>query len=139
MEGVSAMDVAASERVDRMGIPADLRILLVEDEAIIAMTAEDMLADMGCMVVETASTLADALRMAESDGFDIALLDVNLAGEDSAPVADRLKALGKPFLFTTGYGSAGMNTTHVDVPVVMKPYQIAQLEEGIGAALKGLA
>lgn len=119
-----------------MGLPADLRILLVEDEAIIAMTAEDMLADIGCTVVETATTLSDALRMAEGDGFDIALLDVNLAGEDSGPVADRLKALGKPFLFTTGYGSSGMNTTHVDVPVVMKPYQISQLEEGIGAALQ---
>ena len=118
-----------------MSIPADLRVLLVEDEAIIAMTAEDMLADIGCTVVETATTLADALRMAEGDGFDVALLDVNLAGEDSGPVADRLKALGKPFLFTTGYGSDGMHTEH-DVPVVMKPYQIAQLEEGIGAALR---
>ena len=118
-----------------MGIPADLRVLLVEDEAIIAMTAEDMLADIGCTVVETASTLADALRMAEGDGFDVALLDVNLAGEDSGPVADRLKALGKPFLFTTGYGSEGMQNEH-DAPVVMKPYQIAQLEEGIGAALR---
>ena len=118
-----------------MSITADLRILLVEDEAIIAMTAEDMLADIGCTVVGTATTLAEALHMAEGDGFDLALLDVNLAGEDSGPVADRLKALGRPFLFTTGYGSAGMNTTHVDVPVVMKPYQISQLEEGIGAAL----
>lgn len=132
------MDVTVSERVEGVGIPADLRILLVEDEAIIAMTAEDMLADMGCTVVDTASTLADALRMAEGDGFDIALLDVNLAGEDSRPVADRLKALGKPFLFTTGYGSAGMDTDH-GVPVVMKPYQISQLEEGIGAALRGSA
>ena len=134
MESV-AIDDSASGRVDGVSITADLRILLVEDEAIIAMTAEDMLADIGCTVVGTATTLAEALRMAEGDGFDLALLDVNLAGEDSGPVADRLKALGRPFLFTTGYGSAGMNTTHVDVPVVMKPYQISQLEEGIGAAL----
>jgi len=116
-------------------LPVDLRVLLVEDEAIIAMTAEDMLADMGCQVVEVASTLADALRCAEGDGFDVALLDVNLNGEDSRPVADRLRELGKPFLFTTGYGSSGVDGSHHDAPVVTKPYQIAQLEEGIGAAL----
>lgn len=106
---------------DGVSLPADLRVLLVEDEPIIAMTAEDMLSDLGVQVVEVAGTLADALRCAESDGFDVALLDVNLNGEDSTPVADRLRALGKPFLFTTGYGSAGVSGAHDDAVVVTKP------------------
>jgi CheY-like chemotaxis protein len=114
-----------------------VRVLLVEDEAIIAMTAEDMLEELGCEVAATASTLAEAIAAVEGGGFDIVLLDINLNGSESLPVADRLKALGRPFIFTTGYGSAGCGAGYDDVPLVTKPYQTADLEAAIRRATAG--
>ncbi|HEY0150265.1 MAG TPA: response regulator [Allosphingosinicella sp.] len=110
-------------------------VLLVEDEAIIAMTAEDMLEELGCTLAATASTLEEALARAEEQAFDVALLDINLNGEQSLPVAALLRARGTPFVFTTGYGAAGSGADYADVPLVTKPYQIADLERAIGQAL----
>ena len=112
-----------------------VRILLVEDEPIIAMTAEDMLEDLGCRVVVSAATLAEALAAADRDGFDIALLDINLNGVDSYPVAARLRADGRPFIFTTGYGPSGRDAAYAEVPLVTKPYQLGDLQAPIAAAL----
>jgi CheY-like chemotaxis protein len=114
---------------------AGLRILLVEDEAIIAMTAEDMLEELGCTVTATASSLDEALAAAENTAFDIALLDINLNGAASLPVAARLRAAGRPFVFTTGYGAAGSGAEFADVPLVTKPYQLSDLEAAIARAL----
>ena len=114
---------------------AGTRILLVEDEAIIAMTAEDMLDELGCVTVATASTLDEALAAAGAGGFDLALLDINLNGRDSLPVAARLQASGTPFVFTTGYGSGGRGEEYDSVPLVTKPYRVADLAAAIGAAL----
>src|SRR3954453_16253297 len=113
-----------------------VRILLVEDEPIIAMTAEDMLEAIRCHVVASAATLSEALAAAEQDGFDIALLDINLNGVDSYPVAARLRADGRPFIFTTGYGPSGRDPAYGDVPLVTKPYQLADLEAAIASALR---
>ncbi|HEX6376409.1 MAG TPA: response regulator [Allosphingosinicella sp.] len=110
---------------------AGLRVLLVEDEPIIAMTVEDMLEELGCTVVATAATLAAALDAVERDDFDVVLLDINLNGVESAPVADRLREAGRPFVFTTGYGAAAAR----GAPVVVKPYPIRDLEAAIAAAL----
>lgn len=112
-----------------------LRILLVEDEAIIAMTAEDMLVELGCIVATTASTLVEAMAALQNETFDIALLDINLRGEQSFPAATALRVLGRPFIFTTGYGSAGRGAEFDDVPVVTKPYQLADLEAAIRRAM----
>ena len=112
-----------------------IRVLLVEDEAIIAMTAEDMLEELGCSTFAAVSTLAEALEAAADDRFDVALLDINLNGVDSFPVADRLRQSGRPFVFTTGYGSAGRAEAYDDVPLVTKPYQLKDLESAIAAAL----
>jgi CheY-like chemotaxis protein len=112
-----------------------VRVLLVEDEAIIAMTAEDMLEELGCATVASASTLSEALAAAEIGGFDVALLDINLNGVNSLPVAERLCEAGRPFVFTTGYGAAGRGSAYEDVPLVTKPYQIGELEVAIRAAL----
>lgn len=109
------------------------RILLVEDEPIIAMTAEDMLDALGFDVVATAATLDEALAASARGGFDVALLDINLNGLESFPVADALKAEGKPFIFTTGYGAAGCGE-HRDAPLVTKPYRIADLEAALARA-----
>ena len=110
-------------------------VLLVEDEAIIAMTAEDMLEELGCTTVATASTLGEALAAAETASFDVALLDINLNGEESLPVAARLRVLGLPFVFTTGYGAPGSSRDYDDVPLVGKPYDMNDLAAAIAAAL----
>lgn len=112
---------------------AGLRILLVEDEPIIAMTAEDMLEAIGCPVVATAATVEEAMAASGRDGFDVAILDINLNGETSLPVADALKAAGRPFIFTTGYGSGGCGG-HGDVPLVAKPYRLGDLERALAVA-----
>jgi CheY-like chemotaxis protein len=112
-----------------------VRVLLVEDEAIIAMTAEDMLGELGCCVATTAATLAEAMAALEGGGFDIALLDINLRGEQSFPAATALRGRGVPFIFTTGYGSAGRGPEFDDVLVVTKPYQLADLEAAIRRAM----
>ncbi|HEX9932972.1 MAG TPA: response regulator [Allosphingosinicella sp.] len=109
------------------------RVLLVEDEPIIAMTAEDMLDALGCDVVASASTLEEALAASERGGFDVAMLDINLNGVTSLPVADRLKEAGTPFIFTTGYG-AGVCGGHTDVPLVAKPYRIIDLQAALALA-----
>lgn len=112
-----------------------VRVLLVEDEAIIAMTAEDMLEELGCVLAGTASTLEDAFACVEERAFDVALLDINLNGQQSLPVAAVLTEKGTPFVFTTGYGAAGSGADYADVPLVTKPYQITDLGTAIGEAL----
>jgi CheY-like chemotaxis protein len=113
-----------------------VRVLIVEDEAIIAMTAEDMVTELGCETVGIASTLADAMAAAGKGGFDIALLDINLNGIESLPVADRLRTAGIPFIFTTGYGNAGRGPENDQVPLVTKPYQLGDLASAMGKALE---
>jgi CheY-like chemotaxis protein len=113
------------------------RVLLVEDEAIIAMTTEDMLEELGCTVAATAASLEAAFAAARSEDYDIALLDINLNGERSLPLAAELRSAGRPFLFTTGYGPEGAGTMFADVPVVTKPYWAADLAKAIERALAG--
>ncbi|TFI56727.1 response regulator [Sphingomonas parva] len=117
-----------------MGIEGT-RVLLVEDEAIIAMTVEDMLEALGCETVATAATLNEALAAAETASFDLALLDINLNGTESLPVAARLRALGLPFVFTTGYGPTGSGPEFADAPLVTKPYDMSDLAAAIAVAL----
>ena len=84
-----------------------LKVLLIEDEGLVAMTMEDMLDDLGCEVVGSFGAVGPALEwLAGAPQFDGALLDVNLGGEMVYPVADALLALGAPFVFTTGYGAS---------------------------------
>ncbi len=112
-------------------IPHGLRILLVEDEAVIALTAEDMIDELGGIVSAHATSLPEALDRVEASEFDLALLDINLNGVMSLPVAEALRARGKPFIFTTGYGSAGAHTSFTGAPVVAKPYTLAALASAI--------
>jgi CheY-like chemotaxis protein len=82
------------------------RILAVEDDMLIRLTLEDMLADLGCEAVSTAGTIDQAVGLIDLHRFDAATLDVNLGGTSSYPVADALAARGVPFVFSTGYGGA---------------------------------
>src|ERR1700730_15970878 len=81
-----------------------LGVLIVEDEAMVAMLLEDLLHELGCHVVEIASRVETALTSILVRIFDVAILDVNLKGETSYPVADVLELRKLPFLFATGYG-----------------------------------
>lgn len=103
------------------------RVLLVEDESMIAMLIEDMLLDLGCEVV-VAMRLDQALAQVHGRAFDLAVLDVNLGEARSYPVADLLAERGTPFMFATGYGLEGLEKAYQTVPVVQKPYQRAQLQ-----------
>src|SRR5215210_732571 len=82
------------------------RVLVIEDEALVAMLIEDMIHDSGDEMVGAASTLTDALALARDAQADVALLDLNLKGVLAYPVADVLRERGMPIVFTSGYGSA---------------------------------
>ncbi|UIY45638.1 response regulator [Methylobacterium radiotolerans] len=111
-------------------------MLLVEDESLVAMMAEDMLLDLGCEVV-TAMRLDKALECACLEPFDLAVLDVNLGDARSYPVADLLFERCTPFLFATGYGRQGLEPAYQSVPVMQKPYQVAQMEHLLLRLLTG--
>ena len=113
------------------------RVLIVEDESIIAMTAEDMLEEVGCTTVAVAANVAEALARAADTIFDIALLDLNLGGEDSLPVARMLRDSGRPFIFATGYEGLPADSGFADAPVIAKPYRLDQLATAITDALAG--
>lgn len=99
------------------------RVLVVEDNMIIAMEAEDILRDLGAADVRIAGNVADALRHLDEAMPDFALLDVNLGDENSERVAQRLADAGVPFAFATGYGDvAGLTSEFADTPVLQKPY-----------------
>jgi CheY-like chemotaxis protein len=108
-----------------------LRILIVEDEMLVAMNIEDMLIDLGHEVAGLASRLDAALALAGEGGFDAAMLDVNLAGEQSFPVADLLRDRGIPYLFATGYGIQGIAEAHRGAPVLQKPFRASDLGEAL--------
>lgn len=99
-----------------------LRVLVVEDEMIVTMLLEDLLAELGHTVTGTASHLEDAVRLAEAGGFDIAMLDLNINGKQTFPVAEVLRARGVPFVFATGYGEAGLPEAWRGVPTLQKPF-----------------
>ncbi|MDB5365418.1 MAG: response regulator receiver protein [Rhodospirillales bacterium] len=107
------------------------RILLVEDEALVAMMLEDMLTDLGCVVVGPAARVDDAMLLVEGEAIDAAVLDVNLANETVFPVARALAARGVPFVFGTGYARPEMLGDFADRPVLHKPYRSSDLSEAI--------
>jgi CheY-like chemotaxis protein len=109
-----------------------LRTLIVEDEAIIALSLEAMLNDLGHRVVGTASRLEEAREMITSLDFEIAVLDLNLGGEMSFPLADLLIQSGKPFVFSTGYGEEELDGRYSGRPVLTKPYDEFALVAALG-------
>lgn len=109
------------------------RILIVEDEFLLAMELEYQLMGMGHTVVDLATRVPAAMELALHADIDFAILDVNVAGIPSFPVADILRQRGIPFVFATGYGSAGLVDGYRDEPTLQKPYQPHQLERLIAA------
>ncbi len=114
-----------------MTVQARPRVLVVEDESLVAMLIEDMLSDMGYEVVAVAARIEQALETARVIGADLAILDLNLAGQRTDAVAEILRARGIPFMFATGYGAAGVAQEWSHVPVVQKPFQEAELSRAL--------
>ena len=115
---------------------AGIRVLVVEDEAAIALMIEDMFQDMGCVIAGSAAAVGEALRCVEAGDFDFALLDVNLGGESVEAVADALAKADVPFAFASGYGRAGVPVRLQDRPAIRKPFGSAELEKILRDALR---
>ncbi len=113
------------------------RVLIVEDEALVAMLLEDMLIDAGYAVAGTASAISQALEFVASAAadFDVAILDVNLRGQPIFPVAEALAEAGKPFVFATGYGAGSLPEAWRDRPTLQKPFGAGDVERVLAAAL----
>jgi len=99
------------------------RVLLVEDEALVAMMMRDILLELGLSVAGPFCTPAEAVAAARDGGVDAAILDVNLGGELIYPVADTLAARGVPFVFVTGYGAESIDGRFAHVPILQKPIE----------------
>lgn len=109
---------------------ASKRILLVEDEVLIAVMVSDMLAGLGATVVGPATTIEAGLALAGSETFDAAVLDINVRGERIDPIADLLVARGIPMLFATGYGVAAISERR-NASVIDKPYTQERLASAL--------
>jgi len=103
------------------------KVLVVEDEMMIAMLIEDMLEELGCELIGPASKVERALELIASKTIGIALLDVNLDGQATDAVAYELQRRGIPFVFATGYGATGVPKQHTDRAVLQKPFQKTDL------------
>lgn len=114
---------------------AGTRVFLVEDEALILFSLQDMLADLGCEVVGSALRIDDALAKIGELVFDVAILDVNVAGERIDPVADLLASRGVPFVFATGYNRPSLPPAHRERTVIAKPYRVVELQAALGSVL----
>ena len=113
---------------------AKKRVLLVEDEALVAMLVEDYLTDLGFDVVGPAMRLEQAVQMALTADIDFAVLDINLAGKQSFPIAEILRQRGIAFLFASGYGAAGLTEGFEKVRVLQKPFDRSDLEKAMQQA-----
>ena len=109
-----------------------LRVLIVEDESLIAMLLEDILEDLGCELVGSALTLRQGLEQAETADAEVAILDINLGGDPIFPVAERLAARRIPLVFASGYGATTLPDAWRDSPTLPKPFSAEQ----VAAALR---
>ncbi len=113
------------------------RVLIVEDEVLLAMHLADMLTALGHEVVGQATRVDAAMELARNGDIDFALLDINVAGNSSFPVADILRGRGIPFAFASGYGAEGLTDGYRGCPSLRKPYAEADLERTIARVLDG--
>ena len=102
---------------------AGRRVMVAEDELLVAMLIEDILGDAGCIIVGPFTTVGDALRAVEAGGIDVALLDVNLRGQKIYPVGLALEARGIPFVLLSGYGQEAVPADHPNWKACSKPFK----------------
>ena len=113
------------------------KVLVVEDEMMIAMLIEDMLDEFGCKLVGPATNVPRALELIGKESIDVAVLDLNLDGKDTYAIADALQRKNVPFIFATGYGSTGLRQEYGNRPVLQKPFQARDLSTALTEALNG--
>lgn len=118
---------------------AGKRVLIVEDELLVALLLEDFLLDLGCDTVGPCSNVAQALEVARTEALDLAVLDVNLDGEQVYPVAELLLKRNIPFLFLSGYGDEAIPPGREDWKVCAKPFKSDELAKMLSAALSAEA
>jgi CheY-like chemotaxis protein len=116
--------------------PEGCSVFLVEDEVMIRMMVADMLEELGYSVAAEAGEIGEAVKLAQSTEFDLAILDVNVNGKVITPVAELIKARNRPFIFATGYGSSGLPEEYRDRPSLQKPFQLETLAQVITSTLK---
>jgi len=109
------------------------RVLVVEDETLVAMMLEEMLLELNCSVLGPAGDLAEAMGLAEKAEFDLALLDVSLRRTPSFPVAEVLQKRGIPFAFMTGYGALDFPLAYQQLPRLSKPFDLPDLQRALKA------
>jgi CheY-like chemotaxis protein len=118
-----------------VSVTANLSILIVEDEPLIAMMLEDFLDSLGHRIVAIADCVADAMPHVENGGFDVAIVDVHLRGGEAAwPIADKLLERGIPFVVATGGHIEPPPARHAGAPLLAKPYTIDAVEPALAAA-----
>ena len=113
------------------------RVLIVEDESMVIMLMQDFLDDIGCEVAGVAARLKDAHDMAGVLAFDVAVLDVNLNGQQTFPLAREIMARGQAVVFSTGYGAGMLPPELRHMPILQKPFHQHDLERALCAALAG--
>jgi CheY-like chemotaxis protein len=131
MELRAASRVTGGEQPMTDSPGAGARLLIVEDEYLIRMLLEDMLADLGYEVAAAVGTIAEASEIATAGDFSAAILDVNLDGKEIFPVADILAKRGLPFVFVTGYGENSLPAPYGDRPALQKPFQAERLKSAL--------
>lgn len=114
---------------------AGKRVLVVEDESLVSMMLEDYLEELGCVLAGSAARLPSAQDAARTLTFDVAVLDVNLDGQESFSVADILTRRNIPFVFSTGYGGGGLPDRLKGTPVLQKPFLQADLARVLSRVL----
>jgi PAS domain S-box-containing protein len=136
--GANGNNANRASAEDRPALPLRLatgnRVLLVEDEILVAMMMKDILAEFGFSVIGPFSRVAEAMVAAVHEDFDAGIIDVNLGGEFVYPVADVLVARDIPFVFVTGYGVESIENRFAHVPIIKKPVQRAVLQKIFVAA-----
>jgi CheY-like chemotaxis protein len=110
-------------------------VLIVEDEAMIRMMVADMLEDIGYHVAGEAASIEEAMQLARSAQFDVAVLDVNLNGKSIEPVADVIDSRKLPLIFASGYGVSGLPEKFRDRPALQKPFQMEALQNMLETVL----
>lgn len=121
--------------LDDRGAGLGLRVLLVEDDTMLSMMLEDALSILGCTVVK-ASRVAEGTALAGSAEADVAVLDVNVAGQHVYPVAATLRRRGIPFIFVTAYVRDGVPPEYANEPLLHKPFRLAELEDLLRRTVK---
>lgn len=114
---------------------AGKRVLIVEDELLVAMMIEDLLGDFGCITIGPYGTVSTAMHAVETESPDLALLDVNLNGERVYPVAEALTERHVPFLFLSGYGEEAIPPGRTGWKVCAKPFKWEELARMLCAAV----